>query len=169
MADEFDIKQCAQTTNHAPLGQTGSCMCGLKKYVIKTERPKVFDCAFCGNLPEPVADGADGAPPVNASPNEVFCATEGCPAFSNVVTLDRWNQRRNHEMEVAHIPKEEPIFVLRSRDALALKPVWVWVDLAERSRGMAGEKAPEEKVDSAVARANEMTQFQQKNGNKMPD
>lgn len=164
MPDEIDIKMCATATNHAQLGNTGSCTCGLKRYVVKTERPKVLDCAFCGNLPEP-------EPTMNQQSifTHVFCATEGCPAFSNVVQIDRWNQRRCHEQEVAHIPKEEPIFVLRARDMFALKPLWVWIDLADKKAGPAGERVSEEKVQSAMTRANEMQAHQQAHGNKVPD
>lgn len=110
-------------------------------------------CGWCGVQPT-VA---------NLQPMELFCATEGCPAFSNVVSAERWSQRDVHEMEVMHIPAEEPIFILRGRDPLAQVSVYTWIELAEKHH------VPDEKTDTALKRAGEMAAYERAEKSKMPD
>lgn len=110
-------------------------------------------CGWCGKPPT-VA---------NISPMELCCATEGCPAFSNVVSAERWSQRGIHEMEVMHIPAEEPIFIMRGQDQLAMVPIYTWIDLAEK------KNIPEAKQEAALKRANEMDAFQRTEKSKLPD
>lgn len=153
--DPIVAKQCGETTRHAELPGTGSCLCGFKKYA----KPKVIDmnnlptCGWC-SMPPNIAD---------IQTREVFCSTVGCPAFSNVVPVDRWCQRGVHEMEVMWIPAEEPIFVLRGRDPLAQVPVYTWIELAEK------HKVPDYKTDVAVAQADAMGKYQTAGKSKMPD
>jgi hypothetical protein len=164
MPDELDVRICNQTTKHAQLGNTGSCMCGTKKYKVEPEGPFVGRCPFCAQQPEvvkatPTAVEVDAA----AAEPEVFCATEGCVAFTAQVPLSKWNQRAPHELEVMRIPTEEPIFVLRAQDKLALVPVYNWIELAER------KNVPDSKTDAAVERANEMQEYQRGQFSKIPD
>lgn len=160
MADELDKKMCADMTKHAQLGNTGSCMCGYKLYPKDRDLSQPYPCPFCSNPPNVASYVQDSNPPVPAA---VYCVTEGCPAHLNEVSTEKWNTRRTHEQDVAHIPTDEPIFVLRAQDQLALIPGWTWVDLAER------KDVPEYKVDSATARLNAMDVFQRTIGGKMPD
>lgn len=154
----IDVEQgkfCGETTKHSHLGNTGSCLCGLKKYPMKKEvdMNHLPPCDWCDQPPS-IADIVS---------QEVFCATEGCPAFSNVVSKERWLQRRPHSMETMWIPTEEPIFVLRGQDQLAQYPVWNWIDLAER------KDVVEHKLNSAVERANLMVKFETEVKSKLPD
>lgn len=148
-------KFCGETTQHAHLGNTGSCLCGLKKYPVKKE-------ADVNNLPP--CDWCDQPPSISdIQTQEVYCATEGCPAFSNVVSKERWCQRRPHSMETMWIPTTEPIFVFRGQDCLAQFPVWGWIDLAEK------KKVVNHKLESAVERANQMVKFEREVKSKLPD
>lgn len=148
-------KFCGETTKHAHLGNTGSCLCGLKKYPVKKE-------ADLNNLPP--CDWCDQPPSIHSiQTQEVYCATEGCPAFSNVVSKERWIQRRPHAMETMWIPTEEPIFVLRGQDKLAQAPAWDWVNIAEKY------KVVEHKIDSATERIGQMVKYEREVKSKMPD
>lgn len=165
-----DIKQCEETTHHSEFSDTGACYCGFKKYP-KPEIVKIPRCPFCKQEPEKVE--SDDGEMILESPGratlfqftklEVFCATEGCPAFSNVVSLEKWSQRAPHEQEVMNIPDDEPIFVLRAKDSLTMIPVYTWIELAEKNR------VGEVKLNNAVNRAKEMEKFQNKNKTKLPD
>jgi hypothetical protein len=112
-----------------------------------------YRCPWCEADPEPTAIGS----------TLVFCPTPGCPAFSNVVTVDIWNSRAPNELLVRHIPSDEPIFVLRARDPLALIPIYTWIDLAEK------KKVNEAKINRAVGQAEEFQTFQRGSGTKLPD
>jgi hypothetical protein len=155
-----DIKMCEETTHHDQLGNTGSCLCTYKKYPVKQEGPFIARCPFCGEQPE-VANHIETEPPI---PREVFCPTEGCPAFSNVVSLEVWNRfRAPHEQRVAQIPTNEPIFVLRAQDSIAPMIVWSWIAHAER------RNVKDEKLNSAINDAKAMEAFQNEHGKKLPD
>lgn len=151
-------RQCELTTHHAQLGETSSCWCGFKKYPKKKE-PGPPRCPFCGSPPDVVSQ-FETLPPM---PKDVCCVTEGCAAFSNVVTLENWSKRAPHEQEVMRIPADCPIFVLQARDSLSLTPIYLWVEKAEKF------KVSSEKINSALARSEEFQSYQRANGSKVPD
>lgn len=155
-----NTKQCQELSNHQELGDSGRCWCGAKTYPKAKPRTTVPRCGFCGKDPQPSEGPLN---PGTGLPNEVFCATEGCPAFSNVVTLEKWLDRGAHEKLIMDIPLEEPIFVLRAQDGLALTAIYTWVDLGEK------RKVNEEKLNRAVAHAEEFQSYQRANGCKIPD
>lgn len=99
----------------------------------------------------------------NISPMEVMCATEGCPPFGAIVSAEKWGTMGGHYAEVAFIRQDEPIFVLQGHDVLALVPVYTWIDNAEK------KKVPEEKINSAVKRAEEMQSWQRGEEARLPD
>jgi hypothetical protein len=112
-------------------------------------------CGFCRNKPEIL----------DLSKMLVCCPKEGCPAQINAVTAEVWCDRAPHEKEVMWIPTDEPIFVLRAKDALSLMALYTWIDKAER------KEVPQEKLDKASACAEEFQSFQRTmpGGPKMPD
>jgi hypothetical protein len=59
------------------------------------------------------------------------------------------------------IPEDEPVFVLRAQDKTATHVVFMWAACAE----LAG--APEVKVDGACRQAVHMSQWQEKNRDKV--
>lgn len=159
-----DIKQCEMTTNHAQLPGKTSCWCGYKQYetVLEPAKPLTEEEKIVNNLPRcPWCQ----VPPELASiaPQEVFCPTEGCPAFSNVVSVEKWCAMSVHHNEVSMIPADEPVFILRAQDQLSLVPAWTWVDLAEKKNVNA------EKVTAAAKRASEMDAYQRAEKSKLPD
>lgn len=114
-------------------------------------------CRFCGKQPD-IIQGTE--------PPEVCCVTEGCPAFSNVVSLEKWNETPAHEALVVDVPLDEPVFVFRAKDPLALKAIYEWIDVAER------KGVNEEKLDKAVAHAETFQKFQRdfpERMKKLPD
>jgi hypothetical protein len=158
VVEQEKYDQCGKITKHVQIPGTSSCWCGGWGYKYTLEKKELDlnnlpPCAWCSQPPS-----ID-----SIATQEVFCATEGCPAFSNVVTKERWCERGVHEMEVMWIPKEEPIFVLRAQDQLSLVPIYQWVDLAEK------KKVPEEKTDLAMKRASEMDAYQRAVKSKLPD
>lgn len=154
-----DIKQCEETTGHAELAGKGSCWCGFKKYKAATD--PTYRCGWCGKLPEPCLH-FDGE--LEGQPNgDVYCNSKDCPAYSNIVTLEVWQRRQPHEQLVARIPTDEPIFILRAQDALALIPGYKWIELAEK------KEVDPDKVARALADIETMKQWQQANGSKIPD
>lgn len=122
---------------------------------------EVYRCPW-GHEPELVMKEV-GSSKGGAPTGEVFCPIPACPAFSNVVDVVVWNARASHELEVAKIPLDEPIFVLRAKDSLSLVPAYTWIDLAEK------KKVNEEKLATAVGRTEEMQTFQRINGSRIPD
>lgn len=121
-------------------------------------------CPFCKKLPEPVNPEAFKAAIATPGGNpEVFCATEGCPAFANEVSLEVWERRAPHETLVKHIPSDEPIFVIRAKDSIGLVIVYQWIALAEK------HNVNEAKLDSAVETVGLMQLYQDTLGNKLPD
>lgn len=108
-------------------------------------------CAYCKQPPQ-VADMAK---------QTVYCATEGCPCHLNEVTMDVWCDRGPHEKAVMMIPVDEPIFILRGQDPLALVPIYTWIDLAEKKH------VNEEKVNRAAQHAEEFQSFQRGEPDRM--
>ena len=58
---------------------------------------------------------------------------------------DTWNK----------VPDDEPVFVIRGKDLLALKAVGAWIEEATRSR-----KVPKEKLDGAQLHYQAIKNFQ---------
>lgn len=64
----------------------------------------------------------------------------------------------NHSREASSIPDEEPIFILRGRNALALNTLYHFIDSAEKMGERAG--ITQEEIDRAWDIANHMQEFQ---------
>ena len=64
---------------------------------------------------------------------------------------------------------KEPIFVLRARDATAPNAVRRWAFYLESMATENGDKTRLRKVEEALDLANEMVNWQRKNGSKIPD
>lgn len=127
-----------------------------------------YDCPFCGKQPERETKVTPCLPlpirtPEIESLGVAFCTTEGCPAFSNVVSVEVWNARRAPESKVAKIPEDEPIFVLRAQDSLGLAPIYFWLEKAEKYN------VSKEKVQSALAVGKAFHTWMNTHTTKIPD
>jgi hypothetical protein len=69
--------------------------------------------------------------------------------------VDTWNK----------IPDDEPVFVIRGKDLLALKAVGAWIESTRNS------EVPKDKIDRAQEHYQEIKQFQKDHPErcKMPD
>ena len=64
------------------------------------------------------------------------------------------------------IPDDEPVFIIRGKDLLALNAVGAWIENAQRSR-----KVPQDKIDRAQLHYKAIKDFHKDNPErcKMPD
>ena len=64
---------------------------------------------------------------------------------------------------LSKVTADEPIFVLRGKDALAVGTIEKWMELAEKAG------VSKEKIDEADALCGRMEAWQRRNGCKVPD
>lgn len=73
---------------------------------------------------------------------------------------------KHHSHCLDNAADDEPVFVLRAQDALAVEVIHHWADLLEANNGT---YAATEKASEARDIADAMEDWQTENGSKMPD